>query len=111
MKRVVIICMGGMSSSYISSQLNKYFDEKNIAVETVSVSLGKGRKLLNEGNFDLYLISPQAKYASERLKKIAIENHKDLFDIAPHLYVPVPQKIDELSHYIISLINIKDGTL
>ncbi|MCZ0717591.1 PTS cellobiose transporter subunit IIB [Aerococcus kribbianus] len=111
MKRVVIICMGGMSSSYISSELNKYFDEKNLAIETVSVSLGKGKKLLNEGDFDIYLISPQAKYASEWLKEIAIKNHNDLFDIAPHLYVPIPQKIEELSHYIINLIKIKDGTL
>ena len=71
MKRILLCCAAGMSTSLLVTKLKKAADEQGIATEDQAETQEKVRD--HVGNADVLLLGPQVKYALSDLKKVADE--------------------------------------
>lgn len=97
MKKALIICAGGMSSSVIAKKTTEYFQGKGIDIELDATSASQGTKKIDEDQFDLYLVSPQTKMYYESLKNAADKKNKPIANIPPQAYIPIPMGIQKLA--------------
>lgn len=59
MKKALIICAAGMSSSMMASKTTDFFKQKGEEVLVDAVSATEGDNMIKNSDFDLFLISPQ----------------------------------------------------
>lgn len=59
MKKALIICAAGMSSSMMASKTTDFFKQKREEVLVDAVSATEGDNMIKNSDFDLFLISPQ----------------------------------------------------
>lgn len=80
MKKVLVVCLGGFSSSVFASKLKKAAVLKGLDYETMSAFPGDGKKVADQ--YDVILISPQAFHEARNFNAI----HSRVIDIPPLLY-------------------------
>lgn len=100
MKKALIICAGGMSSSLIAKKATEYFASKGIEIELDATGASSGSKTIQEDKFDLYLVSPQTKMYFENLAKVAAQFNKPIVNIPPQAYVPIPMGTEKLAKLV-----------
>ncbi|MHC5246990.1 PTS cellobiose transporter subunit IIB [Enterococcus sp. LJL120] len=97
MKKALIICAGGMSSSVIAKKATDYFKEQGKEIELDATSATQGATKIAQDEYDLYLVSPQTKMYFDNLKKAADGKNKPITNIPPQAYVPIPMAIEKLA--------------
>ncbi|KAB7665827.1 PTS cellobiose transporter subunit IIB [Bacillus sp. B1-b2] len=101
MKKVLIICAAGMSSSLMAKKTTEYFKSKGQDIVLDAISANEGGKLIEKGEFDLYLVSPQTKMYFNKLKETGDRAGKPVVNIPPQAYVPIPMGIEKLGNVIL----------
>ncbi|WP_207942220.1 PTS system, cellobiose-specific IIB component [Enterococcus sp. DIV2402] len=97
MKKALIICAGGMSSSVIAKKTTEFFASKGKEIELDATSASQGASTIAKDEYDLYLVSPQTKMYFDNLKKAADKTNKPIVNIPPQAYVPIPMGIQKLA--------------
>ncbi|AYW45893.1 PTS cellobiose transporter subunit IIB [Tetragenococcus koreensis] len=97
MKKALIICAGGMSSSVIAKRTTELFTEQGKEIELDATSATQGATTIEKDKYDLYLVSPQTKMYFDNLKKAADKVNKPIVNIPPQAYVPIPMGIKKLA--------------
>ncbi len=105
MKKIILICSAGMSSSIVARKLNKKFKKDKEDIIVNSTYLGNRINLSKENNYDLYLLSPQIMNYKEVIINDYQLNKHQLLSIPEHLYVPIDESIDCLGTLIKDKIN------
>lgn len=100
MKKVLIICAAGMSSSMMASKTTAYFKEKGVSIEVDAVSATEGDKMIKKSDFDLFLISPQTTMYLDKFKKVGEEVGKPVVSIPFQAYIPIPTGIQKMAELI-----------
>ncbi|MEG0293786.1 PTS cellobiose transporter subunit IIB [Enterococcus sp.] len=100
MKKALIICAGGMSSSVIAKKTTEYFEKKGIEITLEATSAAQGSNEIAKDKYDLYLVSPQTKMYFGNLEKAAIKQNKPIVNIPPQAYVPIPMGIEKLAKVV-----------
>ena len=100
MKKVLIICAGGMSSSLIAKKATAYLQEKGQDIEVNATSQSQGAMLINKNEYDLYLVSPQTRMYFDSLEKVAKKHDKPIINIPPQAYVPIPMGTEKLAKLV-----------
>lgn len=100
MKKVLIICAAGMSSSLIAKKTTDFFKEKNVPIELDATTVSKAPQLIQRDEFDFYLVSPQAKMSYETLAKEAQKAGKPIDNIPPQSYIPTEAGITSLAKQV-----------
>lgn len=100
MKKVLIICAGGMSSSVIDKKSTEFFKQKGQSIELDATFASQGASVIAKDDYDLYLVSPQTKMYFANLEKAAIKQNKPIVNIPPQAYVPIPMGIEKLAKVI-----------
>lgn len=100
MKKVLIICAAGMSSSMMAKKTTEYFKEKGQEIEVDAVPATEGDKLIQNSDFDLFLISPQTTMYLDKFKKIGDKSGKPVVGIPFPAYIPVPSGIEQMATLI-----------
>ena len=98
MKKALIICAGGMSSSVIAKKTTESLQGKGNEIQV------DGANTIAKDEYDLYLVSPQTKMYFDSLEKSAKKYNKPIVNIPPQAYVPIPMGIDKLSNVILENI-------
>lgn len=101
MKKALIICAGGMSSSLLAKKVTEYLKGKDHDVEVDAVSASEGGKKIENSDFALFLVSPQTKMYYQNLKKAGDRIGKPVVNIPPQAYVPIPMGIEKLGDLIL----------
>lgn len=101
MKKALIICAAGMSSSLMAKKTTSYLQEKGHDIEVDAVSANEGGKMIEKQSFDLYLVSPQTKMYFKKLKEGGDRVNKPVVNIPPQAYVPIPMGIEKLASVIL----------
>ncbi|PYZ93928.1 PTS cellobiose transporter subunit IIB [Salipaludibacillus keqinensis] len=101
MKQALIICAAGMSSSLMAKKTTEYFNSKGNDIKVDAVSTSEGTQKIEDGEFDLFLISPQTKMYYDKLKKTGDRVGKPVINIPPQAYVPIPMGIEKLANVIL----------
>ena len=105
MKKIILICSAGMSSSIIARKLNNKFKNYGDDIIVSSAYLGKGINSLKENCYDLYLLSPQIMNYKDVIISDYQLNENQLLSIPEHLYIPIENSINRLGELIKNKIN------
>jgi PTS system cellobiose-specific IIB component len=100
MKKVLIICAAGMSSSMMASKTTDLFKQKRHDIEVDAVPATEGEQMIRSSDFDLFLISPQTKMYLDQFKAIGVEVGKPVVGIPFQAYVPIPSGIEKMADLI-----------
>ena len=100
MKKALIICAAGMSSSMMASKTTDFFKQKREEVLVDAVSATEGDNMIKNSDFDLFLISPQTTMFLDKFKKLAESVGKPVVSIPFQAYVPIPTGIQKLAEVI-----------
>lgn len=101
MKKALIICAAGMSSSLMAKKTTEFFKSKGQDIVLDAISANEGGKLIEKGEFDLYLVSPQTKMYFNKLKETGDRVGKPVVNIPPQAYIPIPMGIEKLANVIL----------
>lgn len=101
MRKVLIICAGGMSSSLLAKKVTDYFKEKNHDILVDATGANDGGKKIESSDFELFLVSPQTKMYYKRLKDAGDRVGKPVANIPPQAYIPIPMGIEKLANLIL----------
>lgn len=104
MKKALIICAAGMSSSLMAKKTTQYLNEKGHEIEVDAVSANEGNKMIESSDFDLFLISPQTKMHYNKFKELGDRVGKPVVNIPPQAYIPIPMGIQKMADLILSEI-------
>lgn len=101
-KKVLIICVGGMSSSMVARKASEQLNNNGFDVYVDACDVASSHRLIKERKFDLYLVSPQIRMVSNTLTPIANAAEVCLVDIPNEDYVPVGPGLKRLLRLIIN---------
>ncbi|OCG26863.1 PTS cellobiose transporter subunit IIB [Gilliamella sp. wkB108] len=105
MKKALIICAAGMSSSLMAKKVTEYLASKDKAISVDAVSATEGSNMIKNSDFSLFLISPQTMMMFDKLKKIGDEVGKPVVSIPFQAYIPIQSGIEQLAKLIDENIN------
>lgn len=71
MKKILLLCQAGMSTSLLVKKMTEAAQKKGIEAEIKAVGLEKFQE--NMDQYDVFLLGPQVKYKKAELEKIAAE--------------------------------------
>lgn len=100
MKKALIICAAGMSSSMMASKTTDLFKKKGEEIEVDAVSATEGDKMIKSSDFDLFLISPQTTMFLDKFVKLGKTVDKPVVSIPFQAYVPISTGIQKLADLI-----------
>ena len=67
MKKIMLVCTAGMSTSLLVNKMQDYAEKEGIEVEIFAESEGEATKYYDE--IDCLLLGPQVKYLKSKIKK------------------------------------------
>lgn len=102
MKKVLIICAAGMSSSMMAAKTTQWFKDNGKDIVMDSVNATEGQKMIDNSDFDLFLVSPQTKMYLKKLKEAGERVGKPVVEIPPQAYVPIPMGIEKMAELVMS---------
>ena len=105
MKKVLIICAAGMSSSLMAKKVTEYFANQDKAITVDAVSATEGSNMIKNSDFSLFLISPQTMMMFDKLEKLGEEVGKPVVSIPFQAYIPIQSGIEQLAKVIEVNIN------
>ncbi|HAJ53226.1 MAG TPA: PTS cellobiose transporter subunit IIB, partial [Lactobacillus sp.] len=73
MKKALIICAAGMSSSMMAKKTTDYFKAYSKDIQLDAVTATEGEDEIRNGDFDLFLISPQTNMYLDNFQKVGKE--------------------------------------
>ncbi|WP_244833556.1 PTS cellobiose transporter subunit IIB [Clostridium sp. BJN0001] len=101
MKKVLIICAAGMSSSLMAKKTTEFLKSKGKEIIVDAVSATEGAKNIEEGDFDLFLISPQTKMYYAKFAEAGKKVNKPVINIMPQAYIPIPMGVQKMAKLIL----------
>ncbi|AXI10275.1 PTS cellobiose transporter subunit IIB [Oceanobacillus zhaokaii] len=101
MKKALIICAGGMSSSLMAKKTMEFLKSKGNDIVVEATSTSEGQKLIGNSDYDLFLVSPQIKMYYKKMKAAGDNAGKPVANIPPQAYVPIPMGIEKLANVIL----------
>lgn len=104
MKKALIICAAGMSSSLMAKKVTEYFASKGNAISVDAVSATEGNRMIKDSDFSLFLISPQTMMMFDNFKKLGDEIGKPVVSIPFPAYIPIQSGIEQLANLIVENI-------
>ncbi|OCG41696.1 MULTISPECIES: PTS cellobiose transporter subunit IIB [unclassified Gilliamella] len=105
MKKALIICAAGMSSSLMAKKVTEYFASKDKTILVDAVSATEGGNMIQSSDFSLFLISPQTMMMLDKFKKLGEEVGKPVVSIPFQAYIPVQSGIEQLAKLVEENIN------
>lgn len=70
MKKIYLFCSAGMSTSLLSSNMQKVANDHKLQVEVKAFPIAKLQEIYEKEHPDCILLGPQVKFAYEETKKI-----------------------------------------
>lgn len=104
MKKVLIICAAGMSSSLMAKKTTEFFKSNGLDIVLDAVSATEGTKMIETSDFDLFLISPQTRMYFAKFEEAGKKVGKPVVNIPPQAYIPVPMGIQKMAKLIVDTL-------
>lgn len=101
MKKALIICAAGMSSSLMAKKTTEFLKSKGYDVLVDAVSATEGKDMIERSDFDLFLVSPQTKMYYDKFSEAGASVNKPIVSIPPQAYIPIPIGIQKMAKLIL----------
>lgn len=104
MKKALIICAGGMSSSVIAQKATDQLQDNGEDIKVEATSASESSAIIEKDEYDLYMVSPQTKMHFNNINKVAEKHNKPVVNIPPQAYVPIPMGTEKMVDLILTNI-------
>ena len=101
MKKTLIICAAGMSSSVMAQKTTDYFKSKDIDIIVDATTATEGNKAIETSDFDLFIISPQTKMYFKQFAEAGKRVGKPVVEIPFPAYIPIPMGIEKMAKLVL----------
>ncbi len=88
MKRVLLVCSGGMSSAIVVKAIENEAKKENFAMELKAIGTTTYEEEMAQ-NWDVVLVAPQVRHRIDTFKKVAEEFNVPIGLISPQGYSPL----------------------
>lgn len=102
MKKVLLICNAGMSSSLMAKKVTEYLQKKGEGITMDATTVSVGDKPFTSDEYDLILISPQVRMKYDEFAAKAEKNNKKISQVTFAAYAPIPSGIEALANLVLS---------
>ncbi len=96
MKRVILVCAMGMSTSLLVNKFQKAIKERNLEVEMNAYAEAELSDYIKDA--DLVLLAPQVGYLEDEISQVCIKNDKPWELIPMNIYASINQT--EIGEYL-----------
>ncbi len=86
MKKGILLCSGGMSTTIIMNKLNE-INDLNVKFTASGVQGTSWENFIDDN--EIILVSPQIRFMFDEIKKVCDAKGKFVFSIPPLLYSPI----------------------
>lgn len=98
MKKIVLLCAGGMSSSYLEKRMLMYITEKGVDFTVISHGIYDANQVIREADF--ISIAPQVRFEYDKVVKLAPQTPVEIIDMAIYGAMDGERMIDHvLAHF------------
>lgn len=104
MKKALIICAAGMSSSLMAKKTTDFLKSGGNEIEIEATTAARGDAEIRNKNYDLYLISPQTKMYLEQFQRAGNDVGAAVVSIPFEAYIPIPMGIEKLAKLVLEHI-------
>lgn len=104
MKKVMLICNAGMSSSVMAKKTTKYLQEKGEDIQMDATTVASADKVFSSDEYDLILISPQIRMKFDEFSQRAEKNKKKIAQVTFNAYAPIPSGIEAMANIVLENI-------
>ena len=104
MKKVILICNAGMSSSLMAKKATEQLekDGKDIIVDATTSS--DSDRVLTGDEYDMVLVSPQIRMYFDAYKEKADKSGKAIAQVPFNAYAPTPMGIENMANILLENI-------
>lgn len=105
MKKVILVCNAGLSSSLMAKEVTKQLqkDEHEISVEATTIS--NSENIFKSDEYSMILLSPQIRMYFDEYKKNADEFGKIIAQTPFNAYAPTPMGVKNMENIILENID------
>ncbi|KRL14477.1 MAG: PTS sugar transporter subunit IIB [Schleiferilactobacillus perolens] len=89
MKKILIVCSGGMSSAIVEKALKTEADKKGVELEASAVGSPQAQDAIENNDWDMILVAPQVRNRFDTFKGYADKKGITIENIPPRDYSPL----------------------
>lgn len=104
MKKVMLICNAGMSSSVMAKKTTKHLQDKGEEIHIDSTTIASVDRVFSSDEYDLILISPQIRMKFDEFSQRAEKNNKKIAQVTFNAYAPIPSGIEAMANIVLENI-------
>ena len=97
MKKVILVCNAGMSSSLMAKKATEYLKKEGHDIQIDATTVAAGDKFFGSKEYELLLVSPQMRMKYDELAAKAEKSGMKVAQIPFTSYAPIPKGIKELA--------------
>lgn len=100
MKKVMLICNAGMSSSLMAKKASEYLASNGYDIKVDSTTSAEAEDIFNNSEYDMILVSPQIRMLFNEYSKKAEEKGKEIAQVGFDAYSPTSMGISKMAKLI-----------
>lgn len=101
MKKVMLICNAGMSSSLMAKKVTEQLEEDGRDIIVDATTSSDSDKVLMGDEYDMILVSPQIRMYFDAYKEKADKSGKAIAQVPFNAYAPTPAGIKNMENIIL----------
>lgn len=101
MKKVILVCNAGMSSSLMAKKATEYLQKEGHDIQIDATTIAAGDKFFGSKEYELLLVSPQMRMKYDELAAKADKADMKVAQIPFTAYAPIPKGIESLSNLVL----------
>ncbi|WP_243342371.1 PTS cellobiose transporter subunit IIB [Anaerococcus sp. AGMB09787] len=100
MRKVILICNAGMSSSLMAKKVSESLEKEGIDIKVDATTSGNSENIFTSDTYEMILVSPQIRMLYDDYKKRADETGKKIAQIPFNAYAPTPMGVKNMQDII-----------
>ena len=105
MKKVMILCNAGMSSSIMAKKASEYLSKEGRDIHVEASTTANANDIFEDPEYDMILVSPQVRMLFNEYSQKSIENGKKIAQLSFDAYSPTSTGVKKMSEIILNELN------
>lgn len=105
MKKVILVCNAGLSSSLMAKEVSKQLQKDGYEISVEATTISNSENIFKSDEYSMILMSPQIRMYFDEYKKNADECGKSIAQTPFNAYAPTPMAIKNMENIIIENID------
>ena len=100
MKKVMLLCNAGMSSSMMAKKASEYLEKNGFVIHVDSTTTADAEDVFENPEYDMILVSPQVRMLFNEYSKKAEEKGKEIAQVGFDAYSPTSMGVSKMAKLI-----------